>query len=1791
MSTFDSDRTGLSGESPSSRYRLVGWRALALSAAYVLLGWACMSVPSLGSDVALVWLPNGVALAAMVRWGRGYALATGLASFGVLVAIGRLAIPEASGIALGSAIGPMAGAALLAHWRFDRRLERQRDLGVLVAASAAAAAASSGIGLVSTLAFGDPLRGSVAWEAGFWWVGDLIGYLLTGALLLAADRPRAEWASGRGVEFTVALVVTVATSMVGLAGAVGPPLPAAFLVLVPLTWLALRFGIVGASAGATLIGFLAAWATASGNSQFVRPDAHESLALLWSFILTVSLVALTITVVQAERIRAERTLSESDQLLRDTFDKGTEAQLVSSPDGFVTAANPPALSLFGYDAATIVGLRWARLVDRADPGFESALATVRRTGVYAGPLRCIRADGTPFPAEVVVSMFVLPDGRRAAHARVRDTTAQEVSERELTESRDQLAAAERLAGLGHWRWWPATGRVACSDGHLRNFGFAPGEFAGTLDAWLARVHPDDRDRVRTSLDRAAQERSQQRFSFRAALPGGSFRHLLTTVDPAAGGEDVLFGTTLDVTEAVRTELALRESEARYRSLTDSVPVGVFRARATVDGPVLYDFTSTRFLSMLGIDGADAQSVRARMIEVVHPDDRADLLSTSDAARRMNQALEWEGRVRVRGETRWMRIEASKAVARGDERSWVGVVMDITDRHRDEERRRFEQSVLEALAQGHPLGDVLERLVIGFETLFEGMLGSVMRLDPDGRRLRNAAAPHLPEAWMRAIDGLEIGPDAGAFGAAAATRQAVVSTDIATDPAWTSLRVPALAHDLRACWSFPILSSSSAVLGTLSFYTREPRDVTPDVLAIAQRSAWLAALAMERDRVMRALTESEARFRMLYNRTPAMLMSIGVDGTVERVSDFWLAKMGYGRDEVIGRLLDAFLAPESRRQFRAVLLPEFLATGERYNTEAQYLRKDGGVIDVLVSSVAVRGGDGRVLHSLSIVVDISERKRAERFRDTEQDVLVGLARGEPIASVLTRLMASYERLFPGMRCAMLRVLDDGRRLGDGLAPSLPADYVAAVNGIEIRDGNCACGSSAASKTPVVCADLATDPRWEPARALALGAGLRACWSFPLVSSRGEVLGTFSQYYGEPREPSPEEIAMIERGASIATLAIERDRTVEALRTSEARFRALYNRTPAMQHVNDIEGRILQVSDYWLEVMGYSRDEVVERSFDEFLTPASRRYRNETVLPAALVAGRVKDVEYQVVRHDGSLMDVLLSSTAERGTGGELLRWYSVLRDITDRKRAEAALVESQRRLAGIVDSAMDAIITCDENQRILVFNAAAETVFGCDASAAIGTSLERFIPATSRGAHSDSLQRFGERGDARRQMGGARRVSAVRADGEEFPIEASVSAVRVEGRPLYTVILRDITERLRAESTRARLEAQLREAQKMEAIGTLAGGIAHDFNNIIGAIVGNVDLARHDLPPGHPASQSLEEIAKSSHRARDVIEQILTFSRREEPQRRSLDVRQAVEDAFKLLRATLPANVRLSSRVPARPAYALADSTQLHQLLINLGTNAWHALEGKPGDIEIVVDEVVLDAGAAHEAGARSGGPHVHIAVRDNGVGMDEETQARIFEPFFTTKPAGKGTGLGLAVVHGIVRGHGGGIVCRSVRGAGSTFHVYLPAAESPAIESAAAPSAPARGGAGQHLVYVDDDEALVFLAQRLFARAGYKISGYTDPAEALAAIRADPAEYRLVVSDYSMPTMTGIDFARAIRTIRSDLPVVITTGYVTDELRRAADDVGVREIVYKPDTAAQLVSAVERLLGELPRAA
>ena len=430
-------------------------------------------------------------------------------------------------------------------------------------------------------------------------------------------------------------------------------------------------------------------------------------------------------------------------------------------------------------------------------------------------------------------------------------------------------------------------------------------------------------------------------------------------------------------------------------------------------------------------------------------------------------------------------------------------------------------------------------------------------------------------------------------------------------------------------------------------------------------------------------------------------------------------------------------------------------------------------------------------------------------------------------------------------------------------------------------------------------------------------------------------------------------------------------------------------------------------------------------------------------------------------------------------------------------------------------------------------------------------------------------------------------------------DAAGVAVRMVGTHM------DISGRVATEEALRATEARLREAQKMESIGTLAGGIAHDFNNILAAILGNLALARADLSSHHSACASLDQIQKSSLRARSLVQQILTFSRRQQNPLVVQALRPVIDETLALLRATLPASVRLDNRLGSsmdggmdeEPLWVEADATQLQQVLMNLCTNAWHALPDGRGRIEVGCTVLPADAPLRLRAGGQlpSGmGSCVHLWVRDDGVGMDPATLERIFEPFFTTKPVGQGTGLGLSVVHGIVRSHHGAVVVDSTPAGGSTFHLLLPLVTEPqsvdavAGNAAAAPQPTAAGTPSHCVLYVDDDEVMLLMVQRLLQREGHRVLICSDAVQALAGLRGGTLHCDLVISDFNMPELSGIELARQLQGelgLRA-LPVVITSGFVTDELRAQAAALGVRGLLKKEHTLEELAGLVRKVLTE-----
>jgi len=410
--------------------------------------------------------------------------------------------------------------------------------------------------------------------------------------------------------------------------------------------------------------------------------------------------------------------------------------------------------------------------------------------------------------------------------------------------------------------------------------------------------------------------------------------------------------------------------------------------------------------------------------------------------------------------------------------------------------------------------------------------------------------------------------------------------------------------------------------------------------------------------------------------------------------------------------------------------------------------------------------------------------------------------------------------------------------------------------------------------------------------------------------------------------------------------------------------------------------------------------------------------------------------------------------------------------------------------------------------------------------------------------------------------------------------------RVQERTLSLVqsnkdLLHEISERKLAEEQRQKLEAQLQQAQKMEAIGTLAGGIAHDFNNIIGIILGNAEMARGGVSSGTNLADDLDEVIKASHRARELVKQILAFSRQTDAECVALQPGNIIGDTMKMLRSSIPSTIEIHQDLAPSKRLVLADPTHIHQIIVNLCTNAFQAMEKDGGRIDIRLQDVEMDRDEIWQEGDVAPGRFVRLTVADSGPGMDKKVLRKIFDPFFTTKEVGKGTGLGLSIVHGIVKSYGGYITCDSDQGHGTVFQVFLPVIEDEDVQiDTAVETIPLGRG---RILFVDDEKMIAGMGKKMLEKLGYNVTARTCSLEALKVFQEMPDQFDMVITDQTMPEMTGIDLCRQILQIRPDLPIILCTGYSTLISEETAKAAGVKEFALKPIGKKDMALMVRRV--------
>lgn len=503
-----------------------------------------------------------------------------------------------------------------------------------------------------------------------------------------------------------------------------------------------------------------------------------------------------------------------------------------------------------------------------------------------------------------------------------------------------------------------------------------------------------------------------------------------------------------------------------------------------------------------------------------------------------------------------------------------------------------------------------------------------------------------------------------------------------------------------------------------------------------------------------------------------------------------------------------------------------------------------------------------------------------------------------------------------------------------------------------------------------------------------------------------------------------------------------------------------------------------------------------------------------------------------------------------------------------------LARSEQRFRDLFNSISDLVYTQDLEGRLLSANPALHRLFGYRAEELLGRPISDFmLPEHRDRFESEYLKALLEKGSYEGI------TPYLATDGSTIYIEYRSELVRPENdAPFISGIGRDVTGRVLARREKRRLEGQIRQAQKMESIGTLSGGVAHDFNNVLSIIIGNAELAEAELPGNHQARPYVNEIQTAGVRARDVVRQLLTFSRKTREEKQAVDLCMLVGEALKLLRPVIAANIEIRTRLPKQPAVVSADPTQIHQVLINLCGNAADAMAVSGGILTVSLAAAHLNDQNAALDPDMGAGCFFRLGVKDTGHGIAAKSLERIFDPYFTTKDVDKGTGLGLSVVHGIVKSHGGSIRVRSQPGQGCEFEILLPAAEKNA-EAVLAQTGNVPRGQG-HILLIDDEPMIVSLNQQRLERLGYRVSGHTDPKAALDMFSSDPYRFDLVITDMTMPRITGDRLAEKILAIRPEMKIVLCTGYSTQISDKTAASLGIARYLEKPVQMQQLAEVV-----------
>jgi PAS domain S-box-containing protein len=590
-----------------------------------------------------------------------------------------------------------------------------------------------------------------------------------------------------------------------------------------------------------------------------------------------------------------------------------------------------------------------------------------------------------------------------------------------------------------------------------------------------------------------------------------------------------------------------------------------------------------------------------------------------------------------------------------------------------------------------------------------------------------------------------------------------------------------------------------------------------------------------------------------------------------------------------------------------------------------------------------------------------------------------------------------------------------------------------------------------------------------------------------------------------------------------------------------------------------------------VFGYSKEEATGKHATELILPEEiKEVINGIFRDLISEKGGTRSTNENITK-DGRQIICDWYNTTLKDADGKVVGVASLVHDITERKRAEEALRDSQEKYRTMLENIEDGYYEADLQGNFTFFNESMCRILGYTAEEMMGMNNRKYLDKKNAKKALKIYKNVFRTEKAHKSFD----WEIVRKDGSKGSVEVSITLIRdSNGQPVgFRGVARDVTDK-------KHLELQLQHAQKMEAIGTFAGGIAHDFNNILASIILNSELALDDIPESNDAIYSLEQVLNNSLRAKDLVKHILTFGRLEEVERMPLKVSIIVQESLKMLRAMLPTTIAIRQNILSDVGTILADPTQIQQLITNLCSNSLHAMKENGGTLDVELKNVKIDKRSSYTN--LKTGSYVKLTIKDSGYGIEPENKARIFDPFFTTKQPGEGTGLGLSVVHGIVISNDGTIKVDSKKNKGTTFHIFFPIINDAIIPFYENDRSLPIGN--ERILFVDDEEALVDSCRRTLERIGYTVVALNSGAQALELFQSNHDNFDLVITDTTMPNITGVQLSEKLLKICPDIPIIICTGHSDLITQEKLDTIGIRECVMKPFKMQEIAETIRKVL-------